>query len=587
MPSITSAPTIEDSNGDKWEVGVDNDGKFIYTTSTDTAQSIYIQSPDNTVWLLTLDGTPVIGAQKQYSDTDVTEVYSDDFSGSGAISSPWVRTFGSNTVNQVGGIGIGSATPSGFLRYQYTTGSLEHCYVQCRLVGGAINTQNQFGLTFRNPTSGVDTGYYVYVQVDGGLTVIEKYVLGSSTTIGDVITHASLSHSDMIKITMSYSTIKFFINSSLTATRTDSDYSSGFAGLLYAVDGVANDVEIDDWSAGTLNPLKVSALVTNVQTQSPSGQTWDWVVDNDGNVSTSAVDPTGEIEVMANTFDFNCTRNEILESAFRKIGALHIGQPLSHDQLSIGVKALNKIVREDNLSDTRQTKNLWAFCEDALILKANGFVYTTDDDLASHIIELRSVVYRDTGGDDTPVQILTAEQYGAISNKNDTGDVEKVYMYRDKTLSSNMLYVWPGKSSVGTTSVVLGTDGLNYSCIMGHESAAINRPITGSSYRLYWSQQGSGGTTWATGTDYTNGELLWYLFKRPLYDFDNAGDNPDYPSGWCRYLEYRLAFDLSPEYAISLDERNWLKGEYLNARHELFPSTQPVTTDTNNKTLFF
>ena len=139
----------------------------------------------------------------------------------------------------------------------------------------------------------------------------------------------------------------------------------------------------------------------------------------------------------------------------------------------------------------------------------------------------------------------------------------------------------------GTTSQVTGTDALNYSCIMGHTSVADNRPITGQNWRLYWHQTGSSGAAWVTATAYTNGELLRYVFKRPLYYFTLATDNPDMPASWTRYLMFRLASDLAPEFDLDLESRNWLKGEMREARAELFGSSMPITSDPHNRALFY
>jgi len=120
-----------------------------------------------------------------------------------------------------------------------------------------------------------------------------------------------------------------------------------------------------------------------------------------------------------------------------------------------------------------------------------------------------------------------------------------------------------------------------------HDGAAENRPITGTSYRVYWDQQGTGQTAWVSGTEYSAGENLRYLYKRPLYDFDNALDNPDMPAQWTRYLMWRLAFDLSPEYSLTMEDRKFCKEEYMMARGEIFPSTQPAENSHYNKHQFF
>lgn len=288
------------------------------------------------------------------------------------------------------------------------------------------------------------------------------------------------------------------------------------------------------------------------------------------------------------TSNSNQTRNQVIESALRKLGAFRRNATIQAWQLEQGIEALNLIVREEDARGTQQHKNLWALDEKTLKLQADGFVYdVANDGLSAGIVDLVSVFYRDSSGNDNPVDIITTEQYDALSDKNTPGDPEKVYLKRDKDLTCQLLYVWPGKTSVATTSEVLGSDGVNYRCTMGHTSAAITKPITGTSYRVYWEAGGTAGSAWVTATAYTNGELLRYVFKRPLYDFDGAGDNPDMPQGWGRYLTFRLAYDLSYEYAIALEERGLLKAEYKDARGEIFPNTQPMETDFHGKAQYF
>jgi len=52
---------------------------------------------------------------------------------------------------------------------------------------------------------------------------------------------------------------------------------------------------------------------------------------------------------------------------------------------------------------------------------------------------------------------------------------------------------------------VIGTDALNYTCILSHTAADANKPVTGGSYATYWSQTGTAGGVWASGTAYSKG----------------------------------------------------------------------------------
>lgn len=282
------------------------------------------------------------------------------------------------------------------------------------------------------------------------------------------------------------------------------------------------------------------------------------------------------------TADFQLTRDELIEMAYQKIGIATTSTLTSR-----AAKALNLIIREEDAKGTRQAKNLWALSESHLLLTADGFIYTTTEGLESSILDLVSVYFRNVTGDDTQCDILDAQGYEALADKDATGAPTKVYLKRNVALASQTLYIDQAPASVGTTDVVTGTDALDYSCIKSHTAATDNKPITGQNWRLYWRQTGSGGSAWASGTEYSNGELLRYLFKRPLYDFDLSTDNPDMPQSWSRYLMWRLALDLSPEFNIAFEARQWIKGQAIEAYDSIFPSTTSGTTDYNNKVSFF
>ena len=289
------------------------------------------------------------------------------------------------------------------------------------------------------------------------------------------------------------------------------------------------------------------------------------------------------------TADFGLKRNQIIYEALRKVRAIQSGNEPTLDQIDESVRLLNAIIREEDLHGTGLNLNLWAVDTGYLILTADQHVYTTStgDGLASNILELLSANYRDATGDDLPLGIIVKQQYDEIQSKDETGDPTKVYFQPSRLLADQRLWIDNAPGSVTSTSEVIGTDGLNYKCILKHTAASLNDPITGGDWRLYWTQAGSSGSAWVTATAYTNGELIFYSYKRPLYDFDLATDNPDMPRGWDRYLTLRLAHDLSPGYGLALDERVWFKAQYREAREAIFPSTKPPVTEKFNKALYY
>lgn len=285
------------------------------------------------------------------------------------------------------------------------------------------------------------------------------------------------------------------------------------------------------------------------------------------------------------TADSNLTRNELITMAYEDIKVLAAGESLSSDLLSIGIKKLNLIIREHDLAG----KHLWAIAAapSTVTLVANTFVYTSSNGLPTTMLDLVDATYRDAAGTDQPLKILTNEQYEGMPNKTETGPPEWVYLTENTTLASKTLYVGPTLSSVNTQSVITGSDAAAWKCIRSHTAASTNYPITGANYLLYWESGGSGPSVWASGTSYTAPQLLRLWFKRPLYDFDAASDNPDLPQGWVRFLLRELCIELSPGHNRTIDEVNLMRSLRNESAEKVFRKVQPNTTEIHNKTVYF
>lgn len=60
-----------------------------------------------------------------------------------------------------------------------------------------------------------------------------------------------------------------------------------------------------------------------------------------------------------------------------------------------------------------------------------------------------------------------------------------------------------GIENVIVGSLVIGTDGSDYRCILAHTATVADEPITGVNYATYWVHSGSGiGSAWVVGTSY-------------------------------------------------------------------------------------
>lgn len=283
------------------------------------------------------------------------------------------------------------------------------------------------------------------------------------------------------------------------------------------------------------------------------------------------------------TYSASFRRDEIISAALKKVTKSRKGS-YSMQQIDDAIKALNLLIRtESNRGDGGIVDHFWALTERALILTPGVQMYSP----ATDTLNIHAVVYRDAGGEDNHVHVIQPSQWAGLRDKAEEGDVTSVYFKQNRDLALQKFFVHPVPRTVTTGSEVLGSDGLNYTCILKHTASSVNEPVTGESYSLYWQQEGNAGIAWVSGTEYVNGELLFYTYERPLYDFTSPTDNPDMPAGWENYLIYKLAYDLSPNFRVPMEERAFLKSRVSDELRQLNPQARTQTTDTNNKAKFF
>jgi hypothetical protein len=108
------------------------------------------------------------------------------------------------------------------------------------------------------------------------------------------------------------------------------------------------------------------------------------------------------------TRDFYLTRNEIIESALRKVGAITPGEIVSAEAVDTAKKALNTIVKE------WQSKSvfLWTIQEQDVVIATLTNTTVLDED----VIGLDSVYYND-GDDDIPLRLISWRQFTKLTDK--------------------------------------------------------------------------------------------------------------------------------------------------------------------------
>ena len=133
-------------------------------------------------------------------------------------------------------------------------------------------------------------------------------------------------------------------------------------------------------------------------------------------------------------YDFNLTRNEIIERAYRIIGKLSIGETLSADMLTQAVIALNSMIK------SWQSRNvfLWTIHEFSQELTAGNASYSLAS-LDPQVYAIDSAYLR-IDSDDRPVDVGSWRQYTDLYDKAVDGD--PTFVVLNNAISPTM-YVWP------------------------------------------------------------------------------------------------------------------------------------------------
>ena len=139
---------------------------------------------------------------------------------------------------------------------------------------------------------------------------------------------------------------------------------------------------------------------------------------------------------MADSYDYILTRNEIIESAFSKIGELSIGQNLTSGQLENGVRNLNALVQ-----DWQNDKIfLWDIYDIELATAEDTASYVIDSDIP--VLYLDRAYIEQEGGEALPLELVKLEDITQATERS-TGEPSKIAY--EVTTSKVFLYPTPDK----------------------------------------------------------------------------------------------------------------------------------------------
>lgn len=147
----------------------------------------------------------------------------------------------------------------------------------------------------------------------------------------------------------------------------------------------------------------------------------------------------------ATEYDFQATRNEVIERALRIVGALPLGEQMTAEQISAANFALNSMLK----AWQRQHLHVWNYSEETLNLVDGDKDYTAPSSPA--IIGISQAYLRDANSNDVPMTILSFSQYNTIPNKDTEGQPSHICI-KSNGSSAATIYLWPVPNTAAAAS---------------------------------------------------------------------------------------------------------------------------------------
>jgi len=277
--------------------------------------------------------------------------------------------------------------------------------------------------------------------------------------------------------------------------------------------------------------------------------------------------------------DFSVSRDQLIESALKHIGALGDGESPSATQLSEAAVVLNMLVKA-KMADGMP---LWAL-KTGYILPQTG----------SNSIDLGpSGDHATLSYTQTTTSTASASAASTISVTSATGFADGYYIgieLSDSTMQWTTINGAPSGTTITLTTVLTGA--VSSGAIVYVYQTKLQRPLrvvdaflynidsdtqiqlnisthvdffssydnttTGVPNSLYYNPQLVDGVAYVQPQFLTGDYLISFRFHRPFEDFDAAGDTPDFPQEFYLPLMVSLASLLAPKNGVPLDERKLL-----------------------------
>jgi hypothetical protein len=198
-------------------------------------------------------------------------------------------------------------------------------------------------------------------------------------------------------------------------------------------------------------------------------------------------------------YAYQLTRNQLIESALRKLGVLAEGQTPSTQNYSDGMMALNTVIAQLKAIGMP----LWARSEYTFTPTTGSYTIGTGMTLSTPFPVRLLQAFRTDNGAKIPMDLVAREDFNILPT-NSTGIPLKVNY--QPYVNYGTVSLWPTPTSNNTTTVTL-------------------------------------------------------VYQRPFQYFTASSETMDFPEEWYNALIYHLAVRLAPEWGVPLPDRQMLLQE--------------------------
>jgi hypothetical protein len=245
---------------------------------------------------------------------------------------------------------------------------------------------------------------------------------------------------------------------------------------------------------------------------------------------------------LSNSWDFTVTRDQIIASALRKLGAIPSGATPSTDQITEGAEGLNLVLKSWGSRGVLPYTTEWGIAS----LTASTVIEGSD---ANDYTCIRS---HTSAGENKPITGAKWPQFWKLLGTGGSTWVTSTAYYAIGVIPLD-------SQTIDISDVVARRGGMDYPVEVvtwKHFLDIPEKSLYGLSTKAAFDAYTKNLFLWPQPTD--TSDTISFKRLRMLMDFDSSTDNPDLPARYYNALVFALAAHLSHEYGIPLEERSML-----------------------------